>query len=319
LKTAERRLGKQHPSVVPIMIDLATIYRHMARYSDAELTLNWALVIRQKNLGLDDPLVAECLDHLASLYNETGRWDEAEVLEKRVITNVKKNGGALTPHLNHLGDIEFNLKKPAQALPLFKQSLEIQETAVGTAPSFRIETLMSLYKIYRDDHKSTEAASSLQKALEIGKQQFQAGSRDLADVFKACADGYSALKQKDQAQQLYRQAHEIYKGFVGMDFSYVSLYNVLALASLKQALGENQAAKDLWQKALETQKKALGLRHPRVALTLMLLSEAEKSLGENGPAASHLKEALGIVQPVFGKDYPLVIKIQGQLANLSDN
>jgi tetratricopeptide (TPR) repeat protein len=318
LKTAERRLGKFHPSVVPILIDLATIYRYMARYSDAELALNWGLVIRQKSLGLDDPLVAECLDHLASLYNDTGRWEEAEVLEKRVIANVQKNNGSPARHLNHLGDIGFNLKRFPQALSLLKQSLQIQETAVGTAPSFRIETLLLLSKAYREDRKPSEAASCLQKTLEIAKQQFQAGSRELADAIISCADGYMALKQKDQAQPLYRQAHEIYKGFVGVDFSYASLYNVRALASLKQALGDYLAAKNLWQKALETEKKALGANHPRVAIDLANLAESENSLGEYPASARHLQEALNIIQPLFGKDYPLVIKVQEQLAGLSD-
>jgi tetratricopeptide (TPR) repeat protein len=319
LKTIERRLGKEHPSIVPVLIDLATIYRHMARYSDAEMTLNGGLVIRQKSLGLENPLAAECLDHLASLYNETGRWEEAEVLEKRVISNARKNGGSLTQHLNHLGDIELNLKRFPQALSLLKQNLEIQETAVGTAASFRVETLVLLSKAYRGDGKPSEAAFCLQKALDIAKQQFQAGSRDLADVIKACAGGYVALHKKDQALPLYRQAHEIYKGFVGVDFSYASLYNVRALASLKQALGEYQAAGDLWQKALEAERKAFGARHPRVAVDLMNLAETEKSLGENVPASRHLKEALGMVQPLFGGDYPLVMKIQEQLASFSNN
>ena len=85
LAAAQDRFGPTHPSLAPILTDLATLCRKMARFSEAESDLRWALALREKNLGLNDPLVAQSLDQLASLDSDLGRFEESEILEKRAV------------------------------------------------------------------------------------------------------------------------------------------------------------------------------------------------------------------------------------------
>jgi len=83
LKTAENRYGPTHPTVVPLLVDLATLYRIMGRYEEAESSLKWGLAIREKTLDKNDLLIAETLEHLASLYNDWGNGKKPNSWGKR--------------------------------------------------------------------------------------------------------------------------------------------------------------------------------------------------------------------------------------------
>src|SRR5579872_1332120 len=86
LRSAEDRFGKLHPSIVPVLNDVAVIHRYLGHYAQAETDFKWGLAIREKTLGPDDPLVAESLSHLAALYDDWGRWQEGEFFAQRALT-----------------------------------------------------------------------------------------------------------------------------------------------------------------------------------------------------------------------------------------
>ena len=145
LKIAESRYGPTHPSLAPLLAEVATLDRYLALYADAESNLQWALAIREKNYGMGSPLVAESFCDLASLYFDWGHWEEAEFFQRKAValldngTEEPENPENLGQALELLGQIEMELQKKDEALSLLKRSLEIAEKDPAVRPTRLLE------------------------------------------------------------------------------------------------------------------------------------------------------------------------------------
>ena len=314
LETAKNRYGPTHPSIVPVLTDLATIERTLGRYDEAESNLKWGLAILENKLVPADPQTADALDHLAALNEDWGRWEDADFYEKRALAIREKNGTAGDPAqgLFRLGRIELRLHHPLEAQKLFQKSLELMEKD-GSEPKQRIFLLNSLSKAYSAGNRQSNAESSLQKALALSQKSFPADSVEAADAVQKLADFYSSTGQKEKSKTLHETALKIYKGFVGVYYGYSVLPYLQRLAGAYQSVGEYATAKDLLEKALATSKEAFGPRHPLIAVTLLRLAQAEEALGDKKNARSRREEALLILQSRFAADYPLILEVKAQL------
>jgi tetratricopeptide (TPR) repeat protein len=316
VKTAEDRYGPTHPALVPILTDLATIDRYMALYTDAESTLKWGLAIQEKSFGPNDPQLAETLNQLASLYTDWGRWQDAEYFGKRALSILDGKGTdpwGLLQALATQGYLEMEIGNLDQAEECFKRSLKLQEKDPKTAPADVIQTLRLLSRAYQLNKRFSDAKDSLEKIMDITKQNFAGDSVQQADALEGLGDFYQSQNQAEKAKNLFETALPIYQRFVGVYFGYSSLDYVRKLARAYESVGKNKEAEDLLQKRQETLKGAFGANHPRVALGLLDLAQVEEALGQKSLAEEYLKEALVIAKSSFGDDHPLVLKIQKQL------
>ena len=86
LTLTEKRIGSEHPDLIPYLNNLAGIYRHQHRYADAALLYDWALTTMEKLRGPDHMDTAQCRAALAGAYRSQGRYDLAEPLYQQVLT-----------------------------------------------------------------------------------------------------------------------------------------------------------------------------------------------------------------------------------------
>lgn len=315
LETAQHRYGPTHLSLVPVLTDLATLYRIMGRYEEAESQLKWGLALREKALGTHDASLADSLDPLASLYSEEGRWEEAEFFEKKalVLREASGNPDSLAASLSLLGDIELNLNKNFEARNFLTRGLAVQEKTAGN-PAETLSLLNRLSKAFQAGNNPADAEANLLKALALAKKSFAANSIEEADALEKLADFYFAAGQKEKAAALYQSALKIDKGFVGVYYGYSVLPYMQRLAVAYQAAGDAASAKDLLEKALVTCRDSYGPRHPLLAVTLLRLARAEETLGDSKAARSHREQVLEILKSHFAKNYPLILEVEGQLA-----
>jgi len=319
LKIAENRYGPTHPSLVPILFDLATLDRHLALYPEAENNLQWALAILQRNFGNVDIQTAESLSQLASLYFDWGHWEDAEYFQNKAVTLWEKapqTGTAplmLAQALGLLGQIELELGKNAKALSLIKKGDGLLENNPGIQPIQRIQSLNLLASAYHSLGKFPEEGSCLQKALQLAKNHFKANAVELADAQQRLAGFYHSQNQDGEAKPLYESALQIYQGCVGSYFGYSSLPYIQKLATAQEIAGQWKEARDLLQNALPSCEEIYGSSHPQVAVFLLDLARAQKGLGQKDAAQADLKTALQIARSFYRDDNPLVIQIKKEL------
>lgn len=316
LKIAEERFGPTHPSLAPILEDLATLDRYLALYPEAESNLQWALAIREKYFGNDDPSTAESLAQLASLYWDWGHWEDAEFFQKKAVRILEKGSPAdptrLAPALELLGKIELALQKEG-ALDLIKKSADLEEKDPSLQPQQQMESLNLQAAAYRMLDKPVEEGVRLEKALDFAQNHFKPNSFEVASAMEQLADFDRSQKRESDAQSLDHSALKIAQGCVGTYFGYSSLPYVCLLAKVEEKLGLWNEAENYLQKALQTSKDSFGGNHPRVAVALLDLAQAEQGLGQMDKAKVDLQQALEIAKSFYRDDNPLVVQIQTQL------
>jgi tetratricopeptide (TPR) repeat protein len=323
LKIVQDRVGPVHPSLVPILNDLAALHRYLGEYGKAEEEAQWGLALMEKNMGPQDSSVADSKERLASLYNDLGRFQEAEILEKEVLTTRQENSPdnplALVQALGLLGKIEINLGNGGLAQSLLEKALAPQDKSPHADPGLTLHLLNSLAEAYRLEGLLPKTESTLQGLLALAQKNFPANDVHVSDALENLGDFYRSQKQEEKAKPLYDSALKIDKPLVGTYMEYPALPYMKQLAKAYQGVGNLPAAEDLWRNILKTETGVFGLNHPQVALDLMRLGEVEMALGKNTLAQGNLKQSVSILSSLFKEDHPLLEQANSLLEKASKN
>ena len=117
--------------------DLALLYQHQGRYTDAEPLYQRSLAMLEDTLGPNHPAVAASLGNLAALYQEEGRYADAERLCRRSVDILEKALGpehpAVAESLRNLADLYQAQGRAAEADALQRQSEAIRRITHGSA------------------------------------------------------------------------------------------------------------------------------------------------------------------------------------------
>ncbi|KAG8381126.1 hypothetical protein BUALT_Bualt06G0090000 [Buddleja alternifolia] len=149
LLISEQFKGKEHPSLVPHLVNLATSYSRSKNFAEAERLLRISLQIMMKTVSSDDPSITFPMLHLAvTLYN-LHRDEEAERLALDVLSIREKAFGKesvpVGESLDCLVSIQTRLEKDdSELVELLKRVLKIQEKAFGHDSEEVMETLKKI-------------------------------------------------------------------------------------------------------------------------------------------------------------------------------
>ncbi|XP_073032745.1 uncharacterized protein [Primulina eburnea] len=146
LLISERFNGKEHPSLVPHLVNLATSYSRSKSFAEAERLLRISLQILGKNAPPDDPSITFPMLNLAVVLFNLHRDEEAERLAMDVLHFREKVFGKesipVGEALDCLVSIQSRLDKDnSESVELLKRLLKIQEKAFGPESMEVIETL----------------------------------------------------------------------------------------------------------------------------------------------------------------------------------
>ena len=84
-------LGKEHPSTLTIMHNLAVLYKAQARYQEAEELYKEVLEKQEDILGKEHPSTLNTIHNLAGLYKDQGNYEEAERIYKEVLEKQRRH------------------------------------------------------------------------------------------------------------------------------------------------------------------------------------------------------------------------------------
>ncbi|KAL6533337.1 hypothetical protein OROMI_027449 [Orobanche minor] len=177
LSITEKSKGKDSPSLVPHLINLATSYSRSKNFAEAERLLRLSLQIMMKTVAPDDPSITFPMLHLAvTLYN-LHHDEEAERLAMDVLCIREKAFGReslpVGEALDCLVSIQKRLEKDdSEVLELLKRVLRIQEKAFGNDSGEVIETLKKIVH-YLDKMGMKDEKYPLQRRLSILRDRYK--------------------------------------------------------------------------------------------------------------------------------------------------
>lgn len=169
LEIREKALGPEHSDVAQSLYQLAEVFNHMERKSEAEPLYKRALAIWERTPASDEK-IALCLDGLAETYLRTDREAEAEPHLKRALGIWEKQSKREFTALDHLHKLTVIYRKQSNQKGLeevYKHYLAITEERYGAESPQVGHDLEELAKLYRDQERYEEAEPLYVRILAI--------------------------------------------------------------------------------------------------------------------------------------------------------
>ncbi len=192
---------------------LASLYRAMGRYDDAEPLYEQLLASLTADLGPEHPRVVFGLNNLAAFYLEQGKYAKAEPVYAKALRAFEKVLGPEHPEvaqaLNNLAGAYKEQGKFAKAEPLFEKALAIRMVTLGpTHPSVG-ESLNNLAGLYRDQGRYVEAEPLYKRSLAILEHAFGVVHPLVATTLENYAALLHATRRHQQATNVEAHANAI--------------------------------------------------------------------------------------------------------------
>ncbi|KAB1205101.1 Kinesin light chain [Morella rubra] len=180
LLITEKYKGKEHPSSVTHLLNLATSYSRSKNFVEAERLLRTSLKIMEKTVGPDDQAVTFPMLNLAVTLYHLKRNEEAERLALEVLRIREKAFGKDSLPVGKLGEaldclvsIQTSLgKDDSELLDLLKRILSIQEKEFGYESEEVMETLKKIV-YYVDKSGQRNEKFPLQRRLSILRRKYK--------------------------------------------------------------------------------------------------------------------------------------------------
>jgi len=192
LQVREKAHGAEHSNLVPVLIDLAELYREQQRYADAEAAYLRVLTIRERALGPEHPDVVESLNDLVNLYLIQSRYDEVESIYKRLITIKEASLGAEQPDVSEafktLARFYQAQGRYADAESIYKRLITIKEASLGVEHPDVAEARKTLARFYQGQGRYAEAEPIYKRQLAMyekasARQGIAESLQDLAHLY----------------------------------------------------------------------------------------------------------------------------------------
>ncbi len=269
--------GTPDRELAEVLRSLATLYREVGRYAEAEEIALRALSIGRQALGPEDPWIGYALRTLAGVYRPQGRHRESEELHRQALAiNTAAHG---EQHPTTAGDLYH---------------LGVERALLGD---------------------NAAAAAHLERALGIYESVFEPDHPQVADALVSLGAVYKNLGRYDEAEEHLRRVLEIYRRALGEDHPRVS-YAHLNLGRVWKALGRYGEAEEDLRRAVAIAEKTFGATHVWTANCSYELGDALRRLGRLAAAEPWLERALAAREEILDDGHAVVGESLRGLAEL---
>ena len=203
----------------------------------------------------------------------------------------------------------------ADAEPMFKRSLVIQEKALGHNHPNVASLLNNLAELYEAQGRYADSEPLLKRSLAIREKALGPNHPDVAESLSNLAGLYNDQGRYAEAEPFYKRALAIREKARGPNHPDVALV-LNNLAELYRIQGRYGDAEPLHKRSLAIREKTLDPDHPDVAQSLNNLALLYIGQGRYADAEPLLKRSLAIWEKALGPDHPDTATPLNNLANL---
>jgi CHAT domain-containing protein/tetratricopeptide (TPR) repeat protein len=291
------------------LFDQSRSLRQQGKYTDALVSAERALALREQVLGAEHTMVADSLNQIAILFDDKTDYARAEPPNVRALAIREK---ALGPDHPDVARSLFNLAWLAKVKEdfqtsesLYRRALDIQERALGPDHSEVATILNDLALLYHDKGNFDEAIRVNERVLAIREKALGPDDDGVAKALHNVANAYANKGDYVQAEALMRRALAIWEKAFGPDHPEVAF----ALDGLGKALYDNgnyTAAEPLLLRALSIREKAFGPDHAEIGPTLYYLANLYRQKGDYAKAEQAGLRDLALSEKALGPSHAYV-------------
>jgi tetratricopeptide (TPR) repeat protein len=217
--------------------------------------------------------------------------------------------------MNQLGILLLSKAAYAEAEPLLRRSLAIDEAAYGPEHPTVATALNNLAQLLKATNRLAEAEPLMRRTLAIDEAAYGPDHPTVATALNNLAMLLKATNRLAEAEPLLRRTLAIDEAAYGPDHPTVAR-DLNNLAGLLKATNRLAEAEPLMRRTLAIDEAAYGPDHPTVARdlnNLAMLLQATNRLAEAEPL---YRRALAIAEAAYGPDHPTVATALNNLAGL---
>ncbi len=248
---------------------------------------------------------------IGSTYAGLGRYPEAEVQLKIALQKHKQSGGPESYDTQRakrdLGGVLVKLGRVDEAIPLMRESLEIQ--GQNEADEWSIEYAVAALRFgwaLEKQGQYEEAERWIRPAIPVVNAAGDSHRFVHAAAVNNLAKVIAKLGRPVEAEKLYTQAHNTFIELHGENHSSVGV-TMNNIARMRQMQGDKEGAAEGHLKAVDILRKSLGSDHPSLATVVNNVGLLYFDIGRMEDAEKHLREALRIYRTAYGDDHPETI------------
>jgi tetratricopeptide (TPR) repeat protein len=266
------------PEMTIWLLDNVGLYlQNRAQLSEAEGTLQRALVLAEKVYGHEHPTVAILANNIGMILQDKGDLEGALSYTERALRIAEKVHGPEHPNVairaNNIGQILQAKGDLEGALRYAERALRIDE------------------KVYGPEHP--EVATD---------------ANNIGWILQAKGDLEGALRHTERALRIDEKVY-------GPEHPRVAV-RANNIGQILRAKGDLEGALRYTDRALRIDEKVYGAEHPEVARNANNVGAILLDKGDLEGALPHFERAVGIFQSTYGPDHPNTKRVAANLARL---
>ena len=205
----EKANGDNHPGLVRLLNDLASLYLDSRQFSKAERTCARSLQIQTNTAGVVPPLdIAKSLSLLGGVNGGLGKYQEAESAYLKAEEIFLKEVGAKSPEMatvwNNLGVLYAHWKLPAKAAVYLQRSTASVGDNCSPGNALMLTNLAAI-----STGVPADAETAFLRASECASRAFGPEHPQTAEVLSRYALFLRQNKRKAEAARIEAQVHGI--------------------------------------------------------------------------------------------------------------
>jgi tetratricopeptide (TPR) repeat protein len=316
--TLRKKSSAESLPVADAISDLANVFYHQGKLTNAEAMHREALAMRRKLVGEKHAVVADSLSNLGNVLRVESKFAEAETNHRAALAlRMELLGSNHVDTAASLGNLAGVLSlegKQEEGLAMQRESLAATIRALGNDHPDVAIAMNDLADMLYAAGKLAEAEATNRTALELRIKLFGNEHPDVAFSLFNLANVVAAEGRFSEAEDLNRRALAMRRKFLGNEHPDVagSLNN---LGGVLQAEGKFSEAASMFQDALAIQRRNLPAEHEDIAGSLDNIAAARWCAGELPEAEAAFKAALAMQHKLFG---PAHVDIAMSLHDLAD-
>ncbi|KAK3614601.1 hypothetical protein LTR56_026644 [Elasticomyces elasticus] len=254
LEGREKALGKEHPSTLKSVSNLASVLQEQGKYEAAEAMNRRALESREKALGEEHPSTLMSVENLALVLQYQGKYEVAEAMNRRALEGREKALGKEHPDtltsVNNLAMLLHYRAKYEAAEEMNRRALEGLEKALGKEHPDTLRSVSNLAMVLQVQGKYEAAQEMNRRALEGREKAF---GKEHPDTLMSVSNLAWVLQEQgkyETAELMNRRALEGLEKALGKEHP-STLMSVSNLALVLQYQGKYEAAEAMNRRALQ--------------------------------------------------------------------
>ncbi len=217
--------------------------------------------------------------------------------------------------LSDLANVLTNQRKIAEAEPLYREVLKIQEASLPPDSEPIASTLLHLATLLKEQKKFAEAEAMCMRSLEIRRKIFPENDPQIATSLNTLALMYWMQGKLDLAEPLVREALRMRQATLPANHPSVAT-SLLNLSVLLRDRGKFAEAEPIGRQALEIRRAVLPAGHPDISTTTDNVARIVQGLDRFDEAEALFRETIDIRKAALPAGDPRIAESIYRLAML---